>query len=124
MSDGGFACELVNGVPVVAAPEEIDITNASELRSALLEAAKRGRGTLVVDMTRTLFCDSAERHILLAAHRRAQAEAGELRLAISAAPVLRVFAATGIDRVIPNFTRLEQALGHRSASKAEAVNDL
>jgi anti-sigma B factor antagonist len=99
MCDGGFACELVNGVPVVAAPEEIDITNASELRSALLEAATRGRGTLVVDMTRTLFCDSAGLHTLLAAHRRAQAGAGELRLAISAAPVLRVFAATGIDRV-------------------------
>jgi anti-sigma B factor antagonist len=124
MRDGRFAYELVNGVPVVAAPEEIDITNASELRSALLEAATRGRGTLVVDMTRTLFCDSAGLHTLLAAHRRAQAEAGELRLAISAAPVLSVFAATGIDRVIPNFTTLQQALVHRSTSQAEAVNDL
>ena len=84
MGDGSFGYELVNGVPVVAAPEEIDITNAAELRSALLEAATRGRGTLVVDMTRTLFCDSAGLHSLLAAHRRApggsrRAAAGHLR---------------------------------------------
>jgi hypothetical protein len=28
MHDGRFPVELVSGVPVVAAPEEIDITNA------------------------------------------------------------------------------------------------
>src|SRR5206468_9317235 len=39
MQDGRFPFEMVDGVPVVAAPEEIDITNAPELRSALLEAA-------------------------------------------------------------------------------------
>jgi anti-sigma B factor antagonist len=115
-SDGRFAYEVVNGVPVVAAPEEIDITNASELRSALLAAAAHGCGTLVVDMTRTRFCDSSGLHALVAAHKRAQAEAGELRLAMAAAAVLRVFAITGLDRVIPSFPSLEQALAYRSAS--------
>ena len=43
--------EVASGVPVVTAPEEIDITNAPALRSALLEAAAHGHGTLVVDMT-------------------------------------------------------------------------
>ena len=38
--------EVVSGVPVVTAPEEIDITNAPRLRSALLEAAEHGHGTL------------------------------------------------------------------------------
>ena len=106
MHDGRFPFEVVSGVPVVTAPEEIDITNAPELRSALLEAAAHGHGTLVVDMTRTQFCDSSGLHTLLAAHKRAQAEGGELLLVISAAPVLRVFAITGIDRIIPNFTSL------------------
>jgi hypothetical protein len=78
-------------------------------------------------MTRTQFCDSSGLHTLLAAHKRAQAEGGELLLVISAAPVLRVFALTGIDRMIPNFTSLEQALaqtladglnGHRRADGA------
>jgi hypothetical protein len=43
MHDGWFAFEVASGVPVVTAPEEIDITNAPELRSALLEAAARAR---------------------------------------------------------------------------------
>jgi hypothetical protein len=55
MHDSGFPVALVNGVPVVTAPEEIDITNAPELGSALLEAAETGPGTLVADMTRTRF---------------------------------------------------------------------
>jgi anti-sigma B factor antagonist len=115
-SDGRFTCELVNGVPVVAAPEEIDITNAPELRSALLAAAAHGRGTLVVDLTRTRFCDSATLHTLVAAHKRAQAEAGELRLAVPAVGVLRVFEISGLYRMIPSFPSLEQALADRSAT--------
>ena len=107
MHDGRFPVEVLSGVPVVTAPEEIDITNAPELRTALLEAATHGHGTLVADLTRTQFCDSSGLHTLLAAHKRAQAEGGELLLAIPAAAVLRVFALTGIDRMIPNFTSLD-----------------
>jgi anti-sigma B factor antagonist len=107
---------MVNGVPVVAAPEEIDITNAPELRSALLQAAAHGHGTLVADLTRTRFCDSCGLHTLLAAHKRAQAEDGEMLLVIAGSAVIRVFAITGIDRMIPNFTSLQEALAHTSAN--------
>jgi anti-sigma B factor antagonist len=60
-------------------------------------------------MTRTRFCDSSGLHVLLAAHKR-PAEGGELLLVMPNAAVLRVFAVTGIDRMIPNFTSLEDAL--------------
>ncbi len=116
MHDSRFPVELVDGVPVVAAPEEIDITTAPELRSALLEAAADGTGTLVADMTRTRFCDSSGLHALLAAHKRAQAEGGELRLVIPSTAVLRIFAITGIDRMIPSFTSLDEALAYTSPS--------
>jgi anti-sigma B factor antagonist len=116
MQDGRFTFEVVNGVPVMAAPEEIDVTNAPELRAALLEAAAHGNGTLVADLTRTQFCDSSGLHTLLAAHKRAQAEDGEMLLVIADATVLRVFAITGIDRMIPNFTSLEEALAQTSAN--------
>jgi len=112
MQDGRFPVELVSGVPVVTAPEEIDITNAPELGSALLQAAADRSGMLVADMTRTQFCDSSGLHALLAAHKRAQAEGGELLLVIPSTAVLRVFAVTGIDRMIPNFTSLDDALAH------------
>jgi anti-sigma B factor antagonist len=116
--DGRFTYEVVNGVPVVVAPDEIDMINASGLRVALLAAATLGRGTVVVDMTRTRFCDSAGLHALVAAHTRARSEGGELRLAVPAAGVLRVFEISGLDRVIPSFRSLEQALADRSANRA------
>jgi anti-anti-sigma factor len=119
MPEASFAVEVVSGVPVVTAPEEIDITNAGGLRAALLEAAAGGSRTLVVDMAQTQFCDSAGLNVLVRAHKRAQADGGELLLVISGTAVLRIFAATGIDHLIPSFPRLEQAL-----APAPAVPDL
>jgi anti-sigma B factor antagonist len=116
MQDGRFGVEMVDGVPVVAAPEEIDITNAPELRSALLEAAAHRHGTLVADLSRTEFCDSSGLHTLLAAHKRATAAGGDLLLVIPGNAVLRVFTITGVDRIIPNFTSLEEALAQTSAN--------
>jgi anti-anti-sigma regulatory factor len=54
----------------------------------------------------------------VAAHRRAQAEDGEMLLVIPSAAVLRVFAITGMDQVIPNFTSLDEALALAPAARA------
>jgi anti-sigma B factor antagonist len=112
VQDGRFPVELVGGVPVVAAPEEIDITNVPDLRAALLQASAGRPGSLVADLTQTRFCDSSGLHTLLGAHKRARAEGSELLLVIPSAAVLRVFAITRIDRMIPNFTSLDDALAH------------
>jgi anti-anti-sigma factor len=102
---------MVNGVPVLAAPAEIDISNADWLDAVLREAAARGHATFVVDMTGTTFCASSGVGVLVRAHKRAVAEGGELRLVIPAsAAVMRVFAIAGIDRVIPNFPSLYEAV--------------
>jgi anti-sigma B factor antagonist len=105
-----YPIEASKGVPVVTAPEEIDITNADGLRAALLEAATHGHAALVVDMTGTQFCDTAGIQVLVTAHKRAVAEGGQLRLVISSPHILRIFAITGIDRVIPRFSSVEEAL--------------
>ena len=116
MIDGRFPVELVSGVPVVTAAEEIDVTNVPELRSALLAAAADGHGRLVVDLTGTRFCDSSGLHTLLTAHKRAQAAGGELLLVLPGTKALRVFAITGVDRIIPNVTNLEEALAQTAAN--------
>lgn len=108
--EAGFPVEMVKGLPVVAAPLDIDITNAGGLRVALLEAAAHGPGTFVVDMTRTRFCDTAGLHALVAAHKRARAQDGQILLVMSDPTVLRIFEITGLDHVIPHVTTLEEAL--------------
>ncbi len=61
-------------------------------------------------MTRTQFCDSAGPHALFDAHKRAEAEGREVLMVIPSAIVRRVFALTGVDRMIPHFTSLAEAL--------------
>jgi anti-sigma B factor antagonist len=118
MSEVRFSVQLHRGVPVVSAPEGIDITNASALRSALLVAAAHGNGdgTLVIDMTQTQFCDASGLRTLLAAHERAQADGGRVLLAVTGAAVLRVFQLAGIDGMIPRFATLDEALAQTTAS--------
>ena len=120
-----FPVEVIEGVPVVIAPEEIDITNADGLQAALLEAvllepaqretaqretAEPGRAMVVVDMSRTRFCDSAGLNALVTADRRARADGGEIRLAAVGEAVARVVALTGVDRVVAVYATLEDAL--------------
>jgi anti-anti-sigma factor len=106
-----YPIEMVRGVPVVAAPEEIDASNTDWLRTTLLEAAARGHATYVVDMTRTRLCASAGIEALVRAHNRALAEGGELRLLMPArAAILTVLRLTGADRLIPTFTDLDEAV--------------
>ena len=109
MPDLSFRVEMAGDMPLVVTPGDIDITNAAAFRTALLEAAGRGR-TLVVDMSRTEFCDTAGIHALVAAHKQAGDDDGEVRLVVTSATVLRIFAITGFDQVISRFSRLDQAL--------------
>src|SRR5215468_500197 len=114
-----YPIEMVKGVPVVAAPREIDASNTDWLRTTLLETAARGHATFVVDLTRTRLCASAGLGALVRAHKRALAEGGELRLLMpTSAAVLSVFALTGIDHLIPTFTDLDKALEPAPAALA------
>ena len=114
MPDVSSPSGVISAVPVVTAPEELDITTAYRLRGALA-AAVRGHATVVVDMTRTHACDTAGLHVLVRAHRRALAQGGELRLVAPSPDVRRLFAVTGLDRVIRHFASLDEALAQTQA---------
>lgn len=115
MTDSVFPVRMVQGVPVMTAPGEIDITNAAGLRAALLDAALRGDGTFVVDMRGTRFCDSAGVHALVDAHKRAMTESGALLLVMAEGAVLRIVGITGLDQLITCYPTLEGALTAASA---------
>jgi len=107
---------MIDGVPVVTAPPEIDITTADQLRAVLTDSATRGHATVVVDLTLTRFCDSRGLHTLLRAHKLAQADGGELRLVTPADGIVpRIFALTCLDRLIPCFASLTEALAQPPA---------
>jgi anti-anti-sigma factor len=120
-ADAGFAVTVMSGLPVVLAPDEIDSTNGGALRAALLAATGRGHATVVVDLGETAFCDTAGLNVLVRWHQRLTAEGGELRLVMRDGCLVRLFSITGIERVIPTFATLDEALSELPAIAIRAA---
>lgn len=116
MPDASYTVRTIRGTPVVATPEEIDVSNAYALSVVLVASVDRGHAVVAVDMTRTQFCDSVGLNALIRAHQRAQAAGGGLRLVVRAPAILRVLAVTGTDQIFPLFTNLGDALAELSAN--------
>ena len=85
---------------VVSAPAQIDPSTVAQLRAALL-APDGSCPAVVLDMSQTVFCDSAGISMLVQARNRAEADGGEVRLVITSASVLRTFALIGVDQLFP-----------------------
>jgi anti-sigma B factor antagonist len=105
------------GLPVICAPDEVDVSNAGQLRAALLTAAT-GHPTIVIDLTATQFCDSSGLSVLVGALRRATAEGGEVRLVVCTPGVLRILQITGVGSLFRVYASLAEALAHGSPDSA------
>ena len=116
MADPGYPVVMIGGASVVTAPPELDTANAEWFRKVLLHALGRGNATVVVAMTSTQFCDSAGVSALAWAHGHAVAKDAKLLMVIPAdAAVLRIFDIAGLDRLIPIFADLNEALEQAQA---------
>jgi anti-anti-sigma factor len=95
---GGIARHVAIGAAwtTISLPAEIDIANADQVRADLLAALDQGCPTIVVDMSRTSFCDCAGVRALLCAAGRAPRAGVEIRVVARASPVLRTFELTGV----------------------------
>ncbi len=100
---------------VLTLPDEIDISNADQVREDLLSVLNRGAATLVVDMGGTTFCDSAGVNAIVRAHKRATASGAEMRLIVAAPGVQRVLAITGVDQLIAVYPSVAASLADVAA---------
>jgi len=112
MSVEGYELRRVGQHGVVTVPAEVDATNSAEVRQALLAAASQDLPILIIDMSRTTFCDSTGVQAIVAAYRQAAATGTEVRLAASA--VLHILTVIGVDQLIPIYPDLEAALAART----------
>jgi anti-anti-sigma factor len=119
VSEDRFPVTWSGRTAVVAAPGEVDLTNAEGLRDALLSSLNSGALGLVVDMTATTFIDSAGVTALVRASRRASATEATVRLAVTAAPVLRVLNLVGIDQLLDVHPSVSDAVASLPESCAE-----
>ncbi len=97
---------------VITLPEEIDVSNGTAIYDRLLAALGRQPAVLIVDMTPTTYCDSSGVRAVMLAYREAVSGGCELRLAVSAPGVLRVFSILGADQLFGIHPSVGSALGH------------
>jgi len=97
-------------------PAEIDVTNADEIRQALIAAASHDATVLIIDMGGTTFCDSAGVQAIIDVRNQTAATRTQLRLVATA--VLRILTLVGIDQLIPIYPTLEAALAGASSAQA------
>ena len=104
--------QVARDVPVVVAlPAEIDVTNCEQVHDQLIAAFEPGVGTVIADMTSTIFCDSSGVHAIMRAYERAAARDIQLSLAVTqAGSVPRVLQLTGVGRLMPVYASLQEAM--------------
>ncbi|GAB3207178.1 STAS domain-containing protein [Marinactinospora thermotolerans DSM 45154] len=95
---------------LVPAPVEIDMDVADEFGRHLTEAIAAGPRRVIVDMTRTVFCDSSGISAIMAAFNRIHAGGPLLCLAAPHPRVRRVLTIVGLDLLMPVHADLDEAL--------------
>ncbi len=116
MAGEDYKLRWVGQRAVVTLPAEIDVTNAEEIRQALVSAAGHDAAVLIIDMSETTFCDSAGVNAIIAAHKQATAAGTKLQLV--APGVLRILTLVGVDQLVPIYQTLESALAETAAVQA------
>lgn len=94
---------------VVAATGEVDVFTAPTLDEALSAAIGAGSDRLIVDLSGVDFLDSTGLSVLVKALKRIREADGSLDVVVSAERVAKVFRLTGLDRVIPLHSSVDEA---------------
>ena len=97
-------------VTVVTVSGEVDVYTAPQLRSALEERVAAGHTTLVVDLEGVGFLDSTGLGVLVGRLKAVKKVDGWLRVVCTNERILRLFAITGLDQVLPIFESVDDAL--------------
>ena len=93
---------------IVTMPAEIDLINSASVADQLSAVVGKSPEVVTLDMTGTLFCDSAGVRVI----GRALAAAGdsEMRLVLGRSPVARILQITGLDQLMPVYPDVLESL--------------
>ena len=95
---------------VVEVGGEIDVYTAPKLREQLVELVNDGSYHLVVDMEGVDFLDSTGLGVLVGGLKRVRAHEGSLRLVCNQERILKIFRITGLTKVFPIHTSVDEAV--------------
>ena len=105
-----LATRDVDGKTIVAVGGEIDVYTAPKLRDKITELVAAGVYDLVIDMEAVEFLDSTGLGVLVGGLKRVRAHEGSLRLVCNQERILKIFRITGLTKVFPIHTSVEEAV--------------
>ncbi len=105
---------------MVTMPEEIDVISAPDVAELISAAAAGSPEVITVDLTATVFCDSAGVEVLARAREVAAARGVDFRLALGGSPVARILQLTGLDEVMPLYRDVPHSLATPAARPGRA----
>jgi anti-sigma B factor antagonist len=88
---------------------EVDVYTSPLLKSHLAEAIDEGCLDIVVDLDGVGFIDSSGLGALVSGLRRVKERSGSLRIVCTKDSILKVFRITGLDKVFPIMSSVEEA---------------
>jgi anti-sigma B factor antagonist len=106
----GLSTSNFNGTHIIAVRGELDLHTVPELKRTLAELAELDSPHVIIDLTHAALVDSTSLGALLETARNLRASGGELVVSCRDRSIRKVFATTGVDRLIPIHSSLEEAV--------------
>jgi anti-sigma B factor antagonist len=106
-------------VAIAEVAGDIDLTTVGELRERLFTLADESP-SLIVDLNRVTFIDSAGLGVLIGAARRVEGHGGSLHAVCSQPQPRKLLWMTGVDRRIPLSATVDDALTLQTAHRDAA----
>jgi anti-sigma B factor antagonist len=94
---------------VIAVGGEIDVYTAPKLRDRLVELINSGHYHLIINLEGVDFLDSTGLGVLVGALKRVRSHQGSLRLVCTQERLLKIFRITGLAKVFPIYSSVEEA---------------
>ncbi len=95
----------------IALDGEVDVYTSPRLRQELTQVVDSGCLNITIDLENLGFIDSSGLGVLVSTLRRVKERGGTLRLVCTKDSILKIFRITGLDKVFPLFTTVEEATG-------------
>jgi anti-sigma B factor antagonist len=96
---------------MIALAGEVDLHTAPEFKERLVQVLDDGKKHLVVDLSKVTFIDSTTLGVLIGGVKRLRPTGGSLALAGPNPAIAKVFEITGLDRIFPIYSTVDDALG-------------
>jgi anti-sigma B factor antagonist len=108
--DLGLDVKERNGWAVLSVQGEVDVYTAPQFREQLIQLVDQGQRKILVDLEGVEFLDSTGLGVLVGGLKRVRAHEGSLRLVCTQERILKIFRITGLTKVFPIHSSVDEAV--------------